>query len=946
MQKYRNQRRRSALAMVSPIALAFAGVAVSVQPAIAQPAVTQTATLTGRIADDAGAPLPGARITVRGLGVQTSTDRQGRYVLPALPTGEVTIEVDYIGMPQSVRTLTISPDTQNIGDIIIQRGGDLVLIVGSIGDGTARAMNQQRTADNTTNVVSADSIGRFPDSNIAEALQRVPGIGVERDQGEGNFISLRGAPSTFTSITVDGVSLPSSSPDTRAVDLGTLPSDVVTALEVSKSLLPWHDADSIAGSINLVTRSPFDNPRLRGNINAGGSYNEMGETNDYRVAGSISNVFGADNQFGLLVSGSLAQTDRRVDNIESVWAEVERPNGDEILGVEEQLFKDYETRRERVSLTGAFEYRPTTTDRFYLRGTYGRRTDDEFRNLLGIYYGDGALQAGATETAATWTGVRFGREFRHRIKRDESWAISAGGEHEFDGFSMDYAISTAASEETYPGRRQLFYRSGANNTISYDFSQDVDNPTISLFTTQQHLNPANYSFREHVDRWADTLQEEVAATLNFTVPTSLFNQPAEWRFGARVRQRDVDADEERYRNRAGAASPGAFASLLSDEISQNFGYHLGWKYNDRTVRDYFNNQRAATVVPANRLLEASTVGDYGVTEDVYAAYASSRIQFDRANVILGLRVENTRFEGWGYELDLDAPGGANNAASYTLRNLSHDYTNWFPNATVRYAFSDNLIGRAAISRGIDRPRYRDAIPRSIFEEDGGRIEIERGNPDLKPTLSNNFDASLEYYYEPLGVLSAGVFYKDLTDYVFVLETQGTHNGLPADIVQSQNADDGRLYGVEFNYQQQFTFLPGWLSGFGVSANYTWTDAEMTLPQTLAGRGNKVALPNHSDTTVNLSVFYETDKFNTRLSWTDRSDFIQEFADDPRLDVYWEGRSQLDLTASYDVTDRINLYLEAKNLTNSEGIRYQGQRSRVMEREQFGYLLFAGVRVNY
>lgn len=940
----RNFVTKSMMASAGALALAtaFAGA-----PAMANPAAAAAVQniVTGRVTDETGAALPGARVVVREHGVSVATDRQGRFYFGSLPAGAATLEIEYLGLPSQVRTIQVAAGDVAVADVIIDRNaftGDEVaevVVVGSITDGVARAMNQQRTADNTTNVVSADAIGRFPDHNIAEALQRVPGIGVERDQGEGNFISLRGAPSEFTSITVDGVGLPSTSSDTRAVDVGALPADVVTALEVSKSLLPWQDSDSIAGSVNLVTRSPFDRPRLHGNVNVGGSYNEMGGTNDYRVSGVISNVFGAQNQFGALLSASLAQTDRRVDNIESVWTEE-----DGVFVVEEQLFKDYETRRERVSLTGAFEYRPTATDRFFLRGTYGRRTDDEFRNLFGILYADGDLAAGATDTRATWEDVRFTREFRHRIKRDESWVIAAGGEHEFTGFSVDYTLSQANSEESYPGRRQLLYRTGTNYDVTYDFSADADNPVISVFQTGEHRNAANYGFREHVDRWATTTQEETAASVNFTVPTTLFSQPAEWRFGAKARQRDVNSDEERYRSRASTSSPGSLASMLSNEVSRNYDYDLGFKFDDSLVRQYFRSQRDATVVSANRLIENSLSSDYGVSEDIYAAYAAARIQFDRANLILGLRVENTQFEGWGYEYDASSAG---NASAYVRKDLSHDYTDWFPNATLRYAFSDDLIGRVALSRGIARPRYRDAIPRATLEQDGGGLwSIERGNPDLKPTLSNNVDASLEYYFRPLGVVSGGVFYKDLTDYVFTLSTLGDHGGVPATITQSQNAEDGRIYGFEFNYQQQFAFLPGFLSGFGVAANYTWTDAEMTLPGTLSGRGNKVVLPNHSDTTVNLSVFYETSRFNARLSWTDRSDFVQEFAEDPSLDLYWEGRSQLDLTASFDVTERVNVYLEAKNLTNSEGIRYYGSRSRVYEREQFGYLLFGGVRVNF
>ncbi|QBX37430.1 TonB-dependent receptor [Brevundimonas sp. S30B] len=903
-------------------------------------------TLTGRVSDASGASLPGARVVIRELGFATSTDRQGRYILPSMPAGQYTVEVDYLGYPTMSRQVTVAAGVATVADITVSDVTEVaeIVVVGSLSDGVARALNQQRTADNTSNVVSSDSIGRFPDSNIAEALQRVPGIGVERDQGEGNFVSLRGSPAAFTSITVDGVSIPGTSPDTRAVDLGALPSEVVSSLEINKTLLPSQDADSIAGSINLVTRSAFDSRGRNIRLNAGGSYNEMGSTNDRRASVVASDTFGPDRQFGAVVSASYAKTDRRVDNIESAWDLIEDADENDILGVPVQEFKDYDTRRERLSLTGALEYRPDALNRYFVRGTWARRTDDEFRNLLAILYEDGTIQPGATEQSASFTAGRFAREFRHRVVRDENLAISAGGEHDINTMTLDYTVSFARGEQTYPNRQQLLFRSTARPDLSYDFSGDFDNPNLSLFTSQEHLNPANYAFREHVNRWQSTTQDETAAEINLSIPTTLFNQPAEWKFGGRLRQRDIESDEESFRNRDASARPAlGFADLLSDTPSRNFDYDLGFKYDADLVLDYFGSQGPLTAAPAYRRIANSTTTDYTAQEDIYAAYGMTRIQFDRANLILGLRVERTDFEG-------AAPVFNEDTEDFTVSSFSRSYTEVFPNATLRYAFSDNLVGRVALTRGIARPRYRDNVPR--ISESGDRtagevIDLTAGNPDLKPTLSNNFDASLEYYYEPLGVISAGVFYKDLEDYVFELTSRGTYAGLAADITRPENAPDGFIRGVEFNYQQQFTFLPGWLSGFGVAANYTWTDAEMTLPFAGPGRGTKAALPNQSDTTVNLSAFYETARFNARLAWTDRSDFLQEFNyGDPRLDIYWEGRSQLDFTADFDVTEHVNVYLEAKNLTDSEGVRYAGVRSRPTERERFGRLFFVGARVNF
>ncbi|MCL6250418.1 TonB-dependent receptor [Altererythrobacter sp. KTW20L] len=897
-------------------------------------------TVTGRVVDAAGVGLPGAVVVLRESGQRIVTDRQGRFVVPSIEAGELVIDVIYQGLESVSQTVTVSSGSANDFAITMDAtySTDVITVYGTILDSTARALNQQRNADATTNVVSSDSIGRFPDSNIAEALQRVPGFGVERDQGEGNFISIRGAPSEFTSITVDGINLPSTSADTRAVDLGSIPSDVVSSLEVSKTLLPSQSADSIAGSVNLTTRSPFDDPRLRISANGGVSHNQFGNTNDYRFGGTVSTVSGP---VGLLLSGSLAQTDRKVDNFESVWEVVERPEGNEILGVPEQEFKDYDTRRERLALTGAIELEPDNVSRYFVRGTWSKRTDDEFRNLLAVVYADGDLQPGATETVATWNDTRVAREFRHRVKVDESFVVSAGGVHDFSTLSLDYTASYSRAEETYPIRAQLLFRSSLRPDITQDFTTP-DAPTISLFETGEHLDFSRYSFREITFREQDTMQDEWAFQANVSVAGELFGAPATFQTGARVRLAEIGTDNEQWRNRGGAAAPTqSFANLMSDIPSQNFAYLLGNKYDSDLVRAYFEDVRPIAQTDATRRISNSIVSDYEASEDIYAGYAMTRVEFDRANLVLGLRVEHTSFSG-------SAPVFNTETETFTVGQVDRSYTDFFPNLTLRYELADDLVARFALTRAVSRPNFRDVVPRVEENSDSTTtvVDVSRGNPDLKQTLSNNLDFGLEYYFPPLGLLSANFFYKDLEDYEFTLTTPGTFNGLPARISEKLNATSGHIMGFELAAQAQFTFLPGALSGFGVFGNLSYADAEITLPGTIAGRASKVALPNQSEWTYNAAIFYEMGGFNARLAYTRRTDYVDEFNEDARLDTFWEGREQVDLTASYDVTDNVNIFFEGKNLTNTPGVRYAGNRARVTEYEKFGRLYFIGARVNF
>jgi len=901
------------------------------------PASAQTTgTVAGRVADSTGAALPGAQVSIRTLNLRTATNAQGEFTLQAVPVGTHELEVEYLGFRTVTQPVTISAT---------QRAAVRVTLVPSLSieenvtasatpirDGQARALNQQRTADNIGNVVSADAIGRFPDPNIAEALQRTPGIAIMRDQGEGRYINVRGAPSEFSQVAINGVSLPAPDPTTRAMDLDTIPSDIVSQIEVSKSLRPNMDADSIAGAVNIVTSSPFDFSGLRINASGGGSYNDFGG-NDSRGSLLMSNLFGRDRQVGALVSLSYSKTDRKLDNVESAWEALARPEGGEILGVVENLFKDYDTRRERLAATASLEWHATPTSRYFVNGSFARFTDDEFRNRLGILWADGVLLAGATDAAATFRSVRVSKQFRHRVQRNDVASLSVGGRHFFSRGIADYTASFSRAEQTYPSRNELLYRTGANLQLSYDYAGNPDQPTISLFSTNQHLDLTRYSFRENTFRQNDTLEDEIGFAANVEMMGRLFGTSAAHMFGIKFRGKDKTADENRWRDRRTASAPSAaLASLISTDPSANFGYVLGNKFDSTAVRAYFDAVKATS---EPRVPESRTA-DYEVGEDIFAAYGSTRLKFGKADLLVGVRMEHTALDSQAVAYNVDN-------GQFSDRTANSSYTNLFPGATLRYAFSDKVIGRLAVTRAINRPNYVSLIPRLTTDDETARVVVNSGNPDLKPTLATNMDASIEYYMAPIGILSAGVFYKDLSNYRFELTLGGTFDGRPALITRPENAPDGRIAGAEFAWQQQFTMLPGWMDGFGAFANYTYTSAHMNLGRTYEGR-SRFPLTGQSKHNSNAGIFYEKAGFNARLSYTDRTDQLTEInAEDARLDLYWAGRAQVDLTSSLRVTPMWELYFEGKNLTNTAGIRYYGERQRVYEYEKFGYTLFVGVR---
>lgn len=904
--------------------------------------------LSGRVIDaNTGSGLPGAQVMIRSLNLETTSNVQGEFLFTAVPVGTHAVEVSYLGYGVSTESVTVTGGARSTVRFALTATNVLELEayeVSSIRDGTARALNQQRSAANLSNVIASDAIGRFPDPNVAEALQRIVGIGVERDQGEGRFINVRGAPIEFTAVTIDGVSLPSPESGTRAINLDVLPSDVVSSVEVSKSLRPDQDADSIAGAINIRTESAFDHEGLRVRGMGGLSYNEFGGTSDTRGSLTVSNVFGDDRTFGLIVSASYSKTRRQVDNVENAWIYEDRPDGGEVAMIEESLFKDYDTRRERQAITAALEWRPLPTTRLYLRYAYSEFTDDEFRNRLGFLWESGTLQPGSTNTSATFNGMRISKQFRHRILRNEINSLVAGGEVQIGALTLDGAISFAEAVQDYPSRNELLYRTGGNINGSYNTSANPRLPVYSIFQTGQHLELNRYGFRENTFRSKDTSEEEFSFQANGTLPLNFGGPNTIAKFGVKYRDKDKSSDEERFRDRRGGSAPaGTIGSFLGSAPSSNYDYALGNKFDADLVNAYLAGARAASP----RRDDASTTADYTAREKVWAGYAQLNYDFGALDILGGVRVENTSFTG-------TAPRLNSNTGVVTAQRASSDYTNIFPSLHARYTTNDRLIYRGAISRGIARPNFKEIVPRIVDTTDGAgaRVTVNQGNPDVDPVLSTNLDAMVEYYFEPIGLFSAGVFFKDVDDFIFRARSTGTFNGLPATITRPENATGGEIRGFEIAYQQQFTTLPGFFGGFGIYANYTYTDSEVTAPfigpTGLSTGSRKVSLPGQSKYTYNLAVFYERSGFNARIAYTDRSDYLDEInvtrgADS---DLYWGGRGQLDITSSYQVTRNINVFVEWKNVTNSEGVRFTGNRNQVEEYEQFGYTLFGGVKVNF
>lgn len=890
----------------------------------------------GHVMSAEGLSVQGAIIRLESTNRETSTDRQGQFRFDNLPVGEYELSVDYLGFEsQTVQASVTAAGGQDYQFELKPLSVERIQVVGSR-DAQSRALNAQRAANNIKSVVSADFLGRFPDANVAESMQRLPGASIQRDQGEGKYVNVRGAPLAYTNVSIDGVVLPSPDGGTRAVDLDTIPSDVIAALELTKAITPDMDADAIAGNINIVTQGALDSkkPIMRGSLSLG--ENEKGSGDSHRISATFGQRLGANDNIGLLVSVNDSETNRVTDNVETAWFEDD--NGVFLPEVNE--FKDYEVKRSRTGVTTRLDFRPSTNSHYFLSNTYSRFEDYEYRDSLVIEYDD--FEAGSNSVTGVSGRTTFEKEMRHRTVVNRINATQFGGRHFLENMTIDYSAAYTRASQTYPDRDYFLYRETSRPRMAYDYS-NPDYPSFTILDDTDAVVRSDFNFpvedmewRRYERRFGNAEDKEQAYTMNVTVPGEWGDAYSTFKFGVKMRLREKFNDEDRYRNSEGVGAP-EFADVIIDRNSLPFGGY----YNNgpKMIRDFttvygslFENQ------DYKQRLSASITGDYKATEDTYAAYAMNILTWQDTTLAFGVRVEHTKVTGDAFEFDEDTE---ESSAVYA----ENDYTKVFPSVHLRHELHNGVILRAAYSTALSRPNFEDMAPYVIVEDrDTGTGKVDIGNTSLKPTFAHNLDLMAEYYIEPLGIISAGLFYKDLSDPIFKARSTfdtGEFEGFR--MTRPENAKSGEIYGLELNWQQTLSNLPGIWSGLGFIANYTYTESSAYLP---FGIG-KTDLAGTSKNSYNLGVSFDSERVSAQLAYNYRSEFIDSYdTANPNLNVYWDERGTMDFTLSYKVNDHFTLFGEASNLTDSRAVRYQGNRSRVYEHEQFGRAWQVGVRAAF
>lgn len=908
----------------------------------------QTADLEGTVVDAEGEfRFEGARVQILDTDRRTSTDRRGRFSFSDLEPGTYELRVSYIGAePQTETVEIVAGEDQQIE---VRLGGaedlDRVVVVGQAAAQSA-ALAREQSATNNINVLSADAIGQFPDDNVAEALQRVSGLSLERDQGEGRFVTIRGANAEFNTTTINGLRIPGPEDDSRAVNLDVISSDLVESVEVTKSLMADQDADAVGGNIEIKTLSAFDlGNSLTGRIE--GSYNEPLEETSPRLGLTGTRLLsvgeGVDN---LAISGSVNFYDRSfaVDNVEGgAWPFVDDPaGGGEFRSPESAEQRDYELSRKRIGGVLNFDFRTEAGTEYYLRTLYSEFSDNEIE-LEHEYLFEDSTPVEITADSGLFTDGEVERRGKETTATREILSVVFGSETSIGQWETDYQAGYSEASTSEPFSLGTALIAGGLD-IGYDLSGDRRTPRLFGADLDALENLEAYEL-DLVELESDqTEEEEVSLEFNAGRYFAWSGNPGRFQFGAKARLREKfnDGNNSNFESFGGdftladLAGPGTrdyplgrFGPYVSTDILRQF---------------YFDNRDNFEINQADFLLD-SEGEDYDLEEDIYAAYVMSEVTFGALDLVGGLRIEHTDQSQGGFRavVNEDVEDGLPTIEPVTAGN---DYTDVFPNLQARYNISDEWQLRGALTRTMGRPNFEAAGARQVVEIEGGDRVAEIGNPDLDPFYSNNFDLELSYYgADQLTVASAGVFYKDIDDFFLSTDIAGQAPWEDFDEVSTViNGDSAELFGIELSYVQQFGFLPAPWDGLLLIANYTYVDSEAEVPF----RSSNIPLPRQSDNIANLALGYDGGGLSMRLAANYRGKYFDEIEDpeDPTQDRYVEDEVRVDFTSEYQITENWNAIFNVSNITDEVFYAYLGDPDFSNQYDEFGRTYEFGLRFRY
>ncbi|QXP64691.1 TonB-dependent receptor [Polaribacter sp. HaHaR_3_91] len=918
----------------------------------------QTSKIQGLITDKDGLYVPGANVLIELLKKGDISNFDGKFTIVGVPAGTHTIRITYLGFKDILQEVIVKEnETTSVKIALISESillDDVLITSYSLGS-QSKALNTQKNNLNITNVVATDQIGKFPDANIGDAVKRIPGITMQVDQGEARNIIIRGLSPQLNSVTLNGSRIPSAEGDNRNVQMDLIPSDMIQSIQVNKAVTPDMDADALGGSVNLITRTSPQGFRL--SATAGSGVNTI--TNKRILNGSfLVGDRSKNKKFGWMISATINDNDFGSHDVEAEWTDEFAYTNDAGEEVEMEVnpyanvFEErtYLVQRVRRSFSANFDYQINDDNNIYFKSMYNWRDDREnrFRLEHGILDAEDIELGDFSITDNTPTmfpvevkrqskgGIDNDRNKNRRLEDQKMQNYTLGGNHAAGKLKIDWMTSFAkASEERLNERYAEF-------ETEYSINNDISDTRFPLFTavnSSDFNDLSSFEFGEITEENQYTEEKDFNTFVNFELPSDFFGHGDGFiKFGFRGRFKTKLRDNDFFEYDLEDDYP-TLSSIPTKDYS-NSDYLAGSQYQAGLFAD-------EEWLGSLDLTNGETISDeflranYNVKENVFAGYLMTNQRLsDKLSVLVGLRLEHTKLTATGNNiLDEDTLDG-------TLTEES-SYSNLMPGVHFKYDVSDKTVVRFAWTNTLARPNYVDITP--TLDVVTGDEEVFLGNPDLKPTTSMNFDVMAETYFENVGILSGGLFYKNIKDFTYTFQSETTTDTFGPgttgfEVYQPLNGDKATIFGAELAIQRKLDFLPGFLKNFSVYANYTFLTSDANGIRNEDGEEREdIDLPNTTPNMVNASLGYADQKFNARLSGNFSDAYVDEIGGNAFEDRYYDKQFFLDFSTGYTINKNLSIYASVNNLTNQPLRYYQGESGRTMQMEYYGRRITFGLK---
>jgi TonB-dependent receptor len=939
---FRNHAKQFAMSM-------FMLAIVCVLPAAAQ---TGIGLLSGSVVDSQGGALQGAKVEVDPGAASALTDAQGQFTLNGLGAGDHDVTVSYAGFAPFIKKVTVVSGqvTRLEASLSVASNKQEVEVYASREGGEIESINRTFNADNIINVLPADVIKSLPNANVADAIGRLSSVTLERDEGEGKYVQVRGTEPRLTNVTIDGVNI-ASAETVRQIKLDIIPADLVESVQINKTLEASMPGDGIGGSVDLRTKSAGDKPTVA--LESTGGYTPIiGGRPVYQFDGTLGKRFLEGNKLGLLFGGSYDWNGRGINDVEP---------GPVLLGGYDQ--RDYQYYRSRTGYAGTVDYRLSETSSIYLKGLYSLFHDFGNRwdyNVATTYTADGQPDGTGTTT--------FGAEIRRPVQ--DLGSLQLGGRHVIRRSLLAWDLESSVGRTRDEGYSDAAFNPAADSVLNGNIQFTLDNskpltPKLVAPSGVNIFDPRQYYYAGQTVNNYYNPEVDLGFGADVATSYSLFGHASSFEFGGRFRNVHKFANQNEIFTVPTAAANDP--SLQMTNFLNNFRdpNYYGGTYQFGPAVDYQKVQAFTAVMadPANPNIQTN---NFNLIEKVSAGYLMNSITLNKFRILVGVRFENTSDNDNGNTVP-NAPPVARNGS----------YLDVLPSGSVRYSLTPLSGIRLVYGRGLSRPDFSDLVSFATVSPGGVRTTSSIGNPALKPEHADNVDLLYERSLTPIGLLQAGVYYKHLSDPIIPLQTTLSDGTIQT---QPQNAGSAYVYGFEIAFQQHFTYLPGLLNGAGLSANYGYSASQVTFPglfypdgsPTGISRTDKPDLLRQAPHTWNISPTYDKRDLSIRLglSYNAANIFSYQYSDSnagpivfaggdpttntgytatgggikgPNGDTYLYSHLQVDLQGTYRLPKGFTAVAYALNLNNEAFGFYNGSTVNPIQREFYKQTFGGGLR---